>query len=272
MIDGVRNVEIAGNRFSVHSHGDGPGAPLILLHGFLGSAAWWNGPGARWAASRTVFAVDLPGHGETLTRREAFGYARQVAAVAALINALSPGRPAHLLGYSMGGRLALGAAVQGLHLASLVLVSTHPGLAGEAERAARACDDAAWARRLESLPPQDFFSAWNAQAIFAHDDAQAGPTVLPGDPQALAAVLRGAGLAAQPDFRPQLKTLRLPVLLAAGAHDAKFAALAAEMHRLLPASSSVVFTGAGHRVPLSAADFSQRIADWLANADRPLLS
>ncbi|MEZ4716454.1 MAG: alpha/beta fold hydrolase [Caldilineaceae bacterium] len=81
---------------------------MLLLHGFTGSHANWQDVLPTLAADHRVIAVDLLGHGQTDAPDDPARYAMPHAAadLAALMTALST-EEFHLLGYSMGGRLAL---------------------------------------------------------------------------------------------------------------------------------------------------------------------
>src|SRR5689334_14583758 len=127
----MSRVTINGIEYYVECRGEG--APLLLLHGFTGSSATWAPHVAAWPA-RTI-AVDLPGHGKTDAPADADLYCMEatVADLVALLDRLGVAR-AHVLGYSMGGRVALHlAAANPERVATLILESASPGLAGQAE-------------------------------------------------------------------------------------------------------------------------------------------
>src|SRR5262245_37449007 len=115
----------------------GEGTPFVFLHGFLGCARDWEALASKLDAPS--FAIDLPGHG-----RSPFTAQFEEALSSAL-----PPEPVHLVGYSMGGRLALRYALaEPERVASLTLIGAHLGLKTESERAARLARDAVWARKL----------------------------------------------------------------------------------------------------------------------------
>lgn len=88
------------------TYGSGDGVPLLLLHGWSDSGACWRPVLDGWAVGRTVLTVDARGHGRTpLPAGEPFTVAALAAdAVAVARDVL--GRPAVVMGHSMGGLVA----------------------------------------------------------------------------------------------------------------------------------------------------------------------
>lgn len=236
--------------------------PLVLLHGFTGSAAAWGVPLlAGLSGTRTVVAVDLPGHGASDWPGEDQGVS--VPALAALLAEALPewlgggregGGEADWLGYSMGARIALAVAV--LHpgvVRRLILESGSPGLPDEAERKVRREADEGLAEGLERDGIAPFVERWLALPLFAGLRALPAGAFrdeqerrLANRPRGLAGALRRLGTGTQPDFRGALHTLDIPTLLMAGGADAKFAHLAREMEARLPRARRVEWPDVGH--------------------------
>ena len=86
----------------------GSGPPMLLLHGFTGTARTWSAGLEIWSASHRVVAPDLLGHGGSEAPADPAAYAleRQAARIAELLDLLEA-TPATIVGYSMGARLAL---------------------------------------------------------------------------------------------------------------------------------------------------------------------
>ncbi|MEJ2538872.1 MAG: 2-succinyl-6-hydroxy-2,4-cyclohexadiene-1-carboxylate synthase [Gemmatimonadota bacterium] len=237
----------------------GSGPSLLLIHGFMGSRLSWGALPGRLGAVHAV-AVDLPGHGESgggSTPGECSlpGVARLLAA---LQDEVLDG-PAAWLGYSMGARVALAAAVEGVSMTRLLLESGGPGLATEAERMDRRRMDEGRARTLSSEGMERFVDAWLEMPMFRglsarppEQRAEARAIRAAQDPRRMAAWLRGGGTGSQPDYRPLLPTVQIPVHLVAGARDAKYVGLAREMAALLPAAAVEVVPDVGHTVHLEA--------------------
>ncbi|WP_242823238.1 2-succinyl-5-enolpyruvyl-6-hydroxy-3-cyclohexene-1-carboxylic-acid synthase [Thermaerobacter subterraneus] len=233
--------------------------PALLLHGFTGSTATWVGVWSQLAAAGPLLAVDLLGHGRSAAPAgpDRYRMEEQVADLVALLDRLGIGR-VHLVGYSMGGRVALSlAAAAPERVASLVLESSSPGLADPAEREARRRSDEALARRIEEEGVGAFTRAWEELPLFAglkDLDPAARASVraarLAQRPRGLAGSLRGMGAGVQPPLWDRLPDLPMPVLCLAGAADAKYAALARTMAERIPRGRAVIVPGAGHTVHL----------------------
>jgi 2-succinyl-6-hydroxy-2,4-cyclohexadiene-1-carboxylate synthase len=240
-----------------HYEEAGAGELLLLLHGFTGCTQNWREVMALLQPRMRVIAIDLPGHGQTEAPRDVSQFtlpviARQLSAFIVDI----VGSPVHVLGYSMGGRLALYLALHhSEHVHSLVLESASPGLASAEERAARMASDEALAQRIERDGIQKFVDEWTRLPLFA---SQAQVPVeardrlralrLQNDPAGLALSLRGMGTGVQPPLWDRLNEWRKPALLIAGEHDAKFVAINRQMAQRMPASTLRILPNAGHAV------------------------
>jgi len=99
------------NGLELYYETQGKGRPLVLVHGGLGSTAMFADLAPQWATSRRVIAVDLQGHGHTPDLERPFAYEQLADDVAALVASLGQG-PVDLLGYSLGGGVALQTAVR----------------------------------------------------------------------------------------------------------------------------------------------------------------
>lgn len=265
-----RTIEARGLPYRVRVAGE-DGAPLVLLlHGFAGSGDDWAPHAAALAAAGyRAAAVDLPGHGGTpaprtkpLARYAAEETGRDLAAI---LDALSAGA-AHWVGYSMGGRIALVAALdRPERVTSLTLEGVSPGISDPAGREERQRADEALAASIESRGIEWFAETWAALPIFesqralpasVRDDLAARRRR--NDPAGLADSLRAAGQGAQPFAGERLAAFDRPTLLVTGALDAKYTTLAAGMAAALPAALHVAIPGAGHNVHLEQPEWYRR--------------
>lgn len=236
--------------------------PRAFLHGFAGTPATFAplldalgalGPGD--GAAPDAHCPPLPGHNSPLPPAPG-GWQQAVEAVAA---SLPPG-PVHLVGYSLGGRLALAVALAHPgRVRLLTLVGVHAGLEDVEARAERRRADLAWQRRLQRGGSVAFFHAWEAQPLFATQARLPQPVRAAQAAQRatlraapLAEVFGRTGLAAMPNYWPRLARLPVPTLLVAGALDTKFTELHRRMGRALPHATVTEVPEVGHNVALEA--------------------
>jgi len=180
--------------------------------------------------------------------------------------------PVYLLGYSMGGRVALYLATQRPDLfRAVILESASPGLADPSQRAARRAQDDALADRIEREGVTAFVDYWEALPLWASQSRltqaqrdQLRALRLKNDPIGLANCLRGFGTGVQPDLWPALSNLRLPVLLIVGEDDIKFQSINAQMAAALPNARLEIVPQAGHTVHLEQSDaYAARVLAFL---------
>jgi 2-succinyl-6-hydroxy-2,4-cyclohexadiene-1-carboxylate synthase len=250
-------VQVNGVDFHVEDRGAGP--PIVLLHGFTGSARSWTPFALRLARAHRVAAIDLIGHGRSSAPEAAARYEFGCAVddLAAIARRLGIDRAAWL-GYSMGGRLALALAVQHPEsVSALILESATPGIEADAARSARRRADCVLAARIESGGIERFVQHWESQPIWQTQRALPESVLsmqrevrLANRPAGLANSLRGMGQGAQPSLWNRLPELEIPVLLIAGELDRKFRDIAARMHHLIPASELAIVPNVGHTVHL----------------------
>jgi 2-succinyl-6-hydroxy-2,4-cyclohexadiene-1-carboxylate synthase len=252
----------SGDGVVYHASRAGDGPPLVLLHGFTGSTRTWDGLIASITRSFTTIAVDLVGHGETTAPADPRVYAHDRIArdLSALLDHLHIERTA-VLGYSMGGRAALRFALANPdRVAALILESTSPGLADPADRESRIESDNALADSIERggvaglaefVDRWERLPLWNRQAALSEAaKRELRAQRLRNDPLGLANSLRGAGTGTEPDVTDRLSSFRTDVLLIAGEHDARYAALGREMLEAFPAATLEIVAGASHMVHL----------------------
>ncbi|MGL4398368.1 MAG: alpha/beta fold hydrolase [Luteolibacter sp.] len=232
------------------------------LHGAVGMAADWRGFAKNLAAtgigSRAVdlwrfldcCPMPLTEFGKTLNA-EAGGEVFR-------------GSGRALLGYSMGGRLALHALLEKDHpWQAAVIVSTHPGL--ETGRAERRAADAEWATKALTGSWQEFLTTWNAQPLLGAPirDLQISSNLVMRRRE-IARSFVDWSLGAQEPLWDRLREISIPVLWIAGEDDPKFLALAERAVSLMPRAHLAIALGAGHRVPWEAeAWFAERVAGFL---------
>ena len=234
---------------------------LWCLHGAVGMAADWKHLAGRMGASgHKVHALDLWSYLEhaDCTFRE---FARKLCE-----EAREEESPQLLVGYSLGGRLALHALLEdGEAWSGAVIVSAHPGLQDEGERILRMVADAEWAGKALTAPWVEFLRQWEAQSVL-----QGKCIVPPADRIHLEsrreAVARGFtswALGKQADLRSSLEKVERPVVWLSGVRDCKFTALAKELGAVMPKAFHLGPLDAGHRVPWEAPDDFAEVVEHL---------
>jgi 2-succinyl-6-hydroxy-2,4-cyclohexadiene-1-carboxylate synthase len=239
----------------------------------MGASVDWSTVVEQLAPSFNCLAVDLPGHGASREWPKAqFTIDATAQALADVLDNKDVDCCA-VVGYSMGGRLALYFA---LHFpercTQLVLESASPGLATPAERVARRNLDEEHALRLETDGFDEFLRDWYQQELFsslAQHDGLVDAMITArrqNNPHALAQSLRGMGTGRQPSLWERLVALQVPTLAIAGALDAKYVVLAHQMAARSTQLQTSIVPDAGHNVHAEQPSaFLDLIVDFLHN-------
>jgi 2-succinyl-6-hydroxy-2,4-cyclohexadiene-1-carboxylate synthase len=253
-------VTIRGATYEVEVRGQGP--TVLLLHGFTGTLEAWEPVLPAFDGFRTV-RLDFLGHGvsDAPDDPRRYAMAETVADLTALLDALGIERAA-VVGYSMGGRVALRLAVAAPQRCwALVLESASPGIPDPDERRRRIESDEELARKLEREGIEAFVAYWESLPLWASQASL--PDSVRGElrrrrlaqrPLGLANSLRGLGAGRDEPLLGQLgpRLAGIPVLILTGALDAKYVSLAQAMAGELPGARWVNVPGVGHAVHLEA--------------------
>jgi 2-succinyl-6-hydroxy-2,4-cyclohexadiene-1-carboxylate synthase len=219
------------------------------LHGFSGSPASWDAAIER--APGPCLALPLPGHCGTECGDS---FAANVDAIAAAITAAKE-RGCHLVGYSLGARLALGVLIAHPEIASTAtLIGCHFGIREKKLRGKRRDRDRGWAALLREEGIETFVQRWESLPLFATQSAAIieAQRAIRRSHQAvgLARSLETCGLAEMPSFWGRLPILDIDVELVTGALDSRFTALAREAVSHNVRFSRRTIPDVGHNVPL----------------------
>lgn len=229
---------------------------IVFLHGFTGNQDDWANIRERFNNQYHTHAVDIIGHGQQASSQDLANY--DMAQVAQKIKAQSP-QKFHLVGYSMGGRLALYIALRYPEIIkSLTLISASPGLKTEAEREARRQADNILADKIEVNGIEWFADYWGNLSLWDSQSPELKAHLrqkrLQNNPLGLANSLRGMGTGAMPSLWDKLPDLAMPVQLIVGELDTKFMAINQEMAELIPDVRLTIIENAGHAVHLEKPD------------------
>ena len=215
---------------------------IYALHGFLGLASDWN-------FLKPHFSVETDDLWQNYTSMSLKDWAEKKSAeLDARFS--DPKEPRVLLGYSMGGRLAMHLLLARPRFwSAAILISANPGVSSVDEREARKLNDKKWAQKFLKEDWQQVISDWNKQTLFAK-----GSSVLPRsekdfDRRTLAACLEDWSLAKQEDLAVRLSQVSTPILWLAGEQDEKYCDLLSGFAQIAQSQSFQKISSAAHRVP-----------------------
>ena len=256
--------------------GDKSNPAILFLHGFLGLGEDWFEMAQDLSRDHFCVLPDLPGHGQSreLSGDQSSDMAATSEAIANLLDDLKIDRVT-LLGYSMGGRIALCTALSHAHrVRALVLESASPGIEDDKERIDRAALDDLRAEQIERKGVAAFVEQWYNAPLF--DSLHQQPEKLASlkqsrlvhDPHALAAALRRFSVGRQPSLWKEIIRLDIPTLVIAGALDKKYCDIANKMAGLLPRCRQITIGGAGHNAHFEQPqEFLARLREFLHDTD-----
>ncbi len=162
-----------------------------------------------------------------------------------------------LVGYSMGGRLALHAALR-FPLAGLVVLGASAGIEDAGERQQRRAADEELAGWIETHSIDEVVARWERNPVFASQSPALVAVQRPGrlrhEPAQLAQLLRSAGQGTLDPIWDELGALDAPLLALAGERDAPYVAAARRLAAAVPRGTAATIPGAGHAAHLEAPD------------------
>ena len=250
----------------------------MCLHGFMGRATDWDDFSKFFSRANPgwqIVMLELPGHGDAVKGFRCPDAQEFAAMLVDLVKGEGWERAA-LCGYSLGGRLALNAALSHPHVFPIFIgVSTAAGISEESVRVARCASDALLVERLRGLPGDaefaGFLSEWWRLPIFESPLRDA-----PGMHKFLTSRIghRPADLAEclwqwspgrmLPEW-DRLGAYSGAALLVSGAVDTKYSEMALRMASVFANGEAVVLGGGGHRVPAELPEkLARTVSDFLA--------
>ena len=242
---------------------------LIFLHGLLGTQEDWQPVIEKLAKNQPHFfsyfrciAVDLPLHGEAKSVN-VVNFEEVCAYLSQKIKLLVENQPFFLIGYSLGGRIALYYALQAQcekgNLQGLILEGANLGLQTKAEKQVRQLHDQKWATRFATEDPHSVLNDWYRQPVFSHlNEQQRAELILKRSANCgenIAKMLLACGLAEQPDFSEKVRSNFLPIYYFVGEKDLKFRQMAVDNYL-----NYTIIENAGHN---AHAENPQKFAEKL---------
>lgn len=233
----------------------GPRYTLYTLHGFLGLPSDWNMLSSDTLTVDSIVHCDLWAQDKGCIWEWAKRFNRS----------LPKNETRILLGYSLGGRLAMHALLDNPTLwSAAIIISANPGLETLDEMSSRRESDTTWANRFLSDPWEEVIASWNNREVFASDKTVFVRHESDYTRTSLANALRNWSLGRQDNLRSSLKNLSLPMLWIAGENDLLYNSIAKTMIFAHPRSQVWTAPEAGHRVPWECPElFQEKVQEFI---------
>ena len=238
-------------------------APIVLLHGFTQTSGCWGPFAEQLGRIRSILAFDLPGHGGSAdVRADLSGTADLLASAIT---------PSTIIGYSLGGRIALHLALTRPELVQrLVLIGATAGIDEVDERRQRRVADEILADHIEEVGVAVFLDEWLNQPLFSTLPIERShlEVRLTNSAEGLASSLRLCGTGTQESLWDRLQELSMPVLVLAGDLDEKFTRLGHRLVQAIGTNASFIAIGdAGHSAQLEKPEATAAaVIGWLAQS------
>ncbi|WP_198419057.1 2-succinyl-6-hydroxy-2,4-cyclohexadiene-1-carboxylate synthase [Motilimonas pumila] len=243
--------------------------PLVLLHGLLGRGDDWQ-PLIQSLPGQACLTIDLPGHGNSPFRLHTVpikpgkrktinelledddGFVQTAQLIEQVLDQHGISQ-CHLLGYSLGGRLAQYFACHYPHkVKQLIIESAHPGLTEHSARQQRWQHDYQWAQRFDQEPIRDVLAKWYQQPVFSDLSQPQMQDLIArrcdNRTYDIAAMLLATSLSRQADLSQALRKAAFPVHYLCGGQDKKFSALADSLSKSSNSITKHIFPASGHNI------------------------
>lgn len=229
---------------------------IVLLHGFLGNSADFSLLLSELGNYHYSMAFDLPGHGKSLFLSEAtYLIDNTIVTIHSQLHSLDINK-VHIVGYSMGGRIALSFAnAYPEMISSLTMISSTAGLKTKEERRLRIENDTKIIDKIQSLSMEDFLHFWYSQQIFSFSSERINSILsqrVTNNKSEIIKSLKFAGTGMMTPLWDNLHNLNFPILLLSGVKDKKFVKICEEMHQIMPNSRNIVIENSSHNLLLDA--------------------
>jgi 2-succinyl-6-hydroxy-2,4-cyclohexadiene-1-carboxylate synthase len=242
---------------------------ILFLHGFLGDKDEFRPIGRAFERSHTVAYADLPGHGSSRISANSVETFESIAQRLVQILKTQSCRW-HVVGYSLGGRLALYLGCKRPDLVKrLTLLSTSPGIENTTERLARKHADYQLAKAIGRNSLRTFLGHWYRQPLFR--EIRRHPRFasllqrrLQGDVLQIQLALKALSVGTQPSLWSEVKKLRSLAAIVCGERDEKFVRIARQMAERNRQMHLEVVAQASHVVHWEA---PQRVIEVMQNVE-----
>lgn len=240
-----------GEVFGRNTHNND--TPIVCLHGFVGCGCDFSIVADALNMDSPLLAPNFPDYTAPPTKSEE-PWERTLDCLHSFIQEHAGDRRCVLLGYSMGGRIALQYAIKNqAQLKGLVLIGATPGIEDAEKRSTRLVEDGARATKLMNQSIDGFLTEWLGQTLLKSQESIPEPyrtNMLEArhkmSPQSLAHYLEILGTGTMPSAWKRLVEIKLPTLLITGADDLKFTEIAGKMQKFISDCEHHIIKQAGH--------------------------
>ncbi len=237
---------------------------LHCIHGNLQNKRVWKPLEDRFESLGAEVSLSC----EDLYAGQPLGFEQWTEGFCERVELESQGEKTFLLGYSLGGRLALHACLARPDLWNgVIIVSADPGSYCPDEKKLQLKKDGEWAERFRSEPIENLLAEWDDLPVFCSI-----PNPVPRNPEELdaekiARLLEVFSKGCQRDLLPELSKLQaLPVLYLSGEKDEKYGEIGEQLASSYPIVRHRIIPQAGHRVPWENPDsFVQEILEFMGS-------
>ena len=225
---------------------------IWCLHGSLQTALVWKPIGN--AIESEFGSVQVEAVNLYENEYESFGHWREQ--FYEKVEEQTKGEPSLLLGYSMGGRLAMNACVHRPSLWSgVIAVGADPGLISDDARSKQLQKDLEWARRFRSEDIQELLVEWDELPVFCGRSNCASREISELDSEKISRFFDVFSKARQGNMLPMLRKLKTPPLLyISGCDDIKYTKIGQDLAAHCMPVRHQIIPNAGHRVPWESQD------------------
>ncbi len=236
--------------------------PILFLHGFMGNGNDWNETVSYLSEKYYCITLDLPGHGNSnnLERlNTVWDFDSLCNRLSGLLNHLKI-QKVSLVGYSMGGRIALYFAHKYPQLLThLILESASPGIKTNDKKEIRLKEDKALSQKLKNEPLEEILEKWYSLPLFSgiknHPKYKAlFLNRLKNDPTLLAKAVESFSPGRQVYLMNKMKNLKMSVNLICGENDIKYTDVMKKIKRDNLHFNLKIFRDCGHNVHFEKPD------------------
>lgn len=230
---------------------------FVFLHGFLGSKQDFSKIYTDF--DQPFLAIDLLGFAENRYQQieqARFSQIAQINDLEKIFQKLKLSK-INLVGYSMGGRIAIAYALKhSQRISHLFLESTTAGIQSDKQRSLRIKHDHQLADQVIAKGMEQFVFDWENLPLFQTQKGTSDADFsfmhqqrIEQAPENVAKSLREMGTGQQPNWWPEIAELsNVPTTIIIGSEDSKFIRIGKELHDTIPYSTLVMVANAGHNV------------------------